>query len=535
MEEKPYMIPARQMIRHLRSDRNKLKFADSTGQEMDARTILLAGLAMRRLLRRLLQPEEKNVGVLMPTSVYGALANVALALGGWTSVNLNYTFNSDTLNYCIETAEIKHVITSRKFLERFPNLELNADLLVLEDVRKKITWSDKLLAKAESLLPTSLLERSLGLTGISPNDLLTIIFTSGSTGTPKGAMLTHNNIAANVAGFNERLRVTVKDRLLGILPLFHSFGYTTTFWLPLLSECSMVYHFNPLDAKKVGEISAKYDCTTMPSTPTFQKAYLRRCPKEQFEKMHTIVCGAERLPTELTAEWAEKFGHRPVEGYGTTELSPVVSTCSPPCRFPDAADFYREGSIGKPLVNVRVKIVDPESGNEQPTGEPGMLLVKGPVVMKGYYRNPERTAEVFKGGWYVTGDIARQDADGFLFITGRQSRISKIGGEMVPHILIEEVIEKILARQRDPEQEGDGVQVAVTAVADDKKGEKIVVLYKSMVIPPEEVREAMMNEGLPNLWIPALQNFRQVDAIPLLGTGKLDLAAVKKMADDMFT
>jgi acyl-[acyl-carrier-protein]-phospholipid O-acyltransferase/long-chain-fatty-acid--[acyl-carrier-protein] ligase len=502
---------------------------------MNAKKVLLTCLALRQLLNRLLRRDEKNVGILMPTSVYGALANAALALCGKTSVNLNYTFSSDTLNYCIETAEIKHVITSRKFLAKFPNLELNADLLVLEDISKQMTLTDKIIAKAQSLLPTALLERLLGLTKISPNDLLTIIFTSGSTGKPKGAMLTHNNIAANIFAFCERLHVNVNDCVLGILPLFHSFGFTTTLWLPLSNECSVAYHFNPLEPKKVGEISAKYTCTTMPSTPTFQKAYLHRCSKEQFEKLHTIVCGAEKLPAELAKEWEAKFGHKLVEGYGTTELSPVVSTCSPSNRFPNAESFYREGSIGKPLVNVKVKIVDAESGKEQPTNTPGMLLVKGPSVMKGYYRNPELTTEVFKGGWYVTGDIARQDEDGFLFITGRLSRISKIGGEMVPHILIEETIDKILSRQRNPEQETDGLQIAVTAVPDEKKGERIIVLYRNLAIPPEEIREAMMSEGVPNLWIPSLQSFRQVENIPILGTGKLDLAEIKNMAERLIT
>lgn len=531
----PEMIPVRRMLRQLRRDTNPIKFGDSTGVEIGPRDVLLKSLAMRRLLKHLLGKDEKNIGILMPTSVYGALANIALALGGWTSVNLNYTFGSDTLNFCIETAEIKHVITSRKFLERFPNIELKADLLVLEEVIKKLTLCDKLLAKAESLLPVSLLERELGLTKIAPSELLTIIFTSGSTGKPKGAMLSHANIESNVLGFHERLRVRQDDRLLGILPLFHSFGYSTTFWLPLLCDCSMFYHFNPLDSKKVGEISRKFGCTTMPTTPTFLRGYCLRCPKEDFEKMHTLISGAEKLSPELADAWEQKFGHRPVEGYGTTELSPVVGTNAPPCRFPEAASLNREGSIGKPLQGVRVKVVDLETGAELPPNTPGMLLVKGDIVMKGYYGHPEMTAEVFSRGWYVTGDIAKIDEDGFIFLTGRQSRISKIGGEMVPHILIEELIEKILGRQQGvPDAESEGPLLAVTAVPDVKKGEKIVVLYRHLSITPEEICKMMLNESIPNLWVPSAQNFRQVETIPVLGTGKLDLAAVKRIALSLF-
>lgn len=521
--------PTLAMIANLRTNSSAMKFADSTGVTLSGGDTLLRSLVLRRLLRKHLARDEENVGLLLPTSCYAVLANAALALDSRTLVNLNYTFGSDTLNYCIDLTEMKHIVTSRKFLERFPKLKLNAELIVLEDAINELTLTDKLKAKAESLLPTPLLAWRLGLHNLTPHDTLAIIFTSGSTGEPKGAMLTHANIATNVVEFSERFSLTQKDRLLGILPFFHVFGFTTCLWLPLMRALSGVYHFSPLEQKKVGEMCRKYQCTVMPSTPTFQRGYLRVCGKEDFLSMKTAVCGAEKLPLDLVEQWKEKYGVELGEGYGTTELSPVVAVTVDDSRSPNAASMRRVGSIGKPLPSVRVKIVDPETHQELPRNHSGLLLVKGPTVMKGYYKRPEKTAEVIRGGWYNTGDMAKIDDDGFIFITGRQSRISKIGGEMVPHILIEELITKIVER-RDAQTDDSGIRIAVSAVPDTKKGERIVVLCRNITMSPDEIVNALRNEAVPNLWIPTPQSFKKVDEIPVLGTGKLDLRRIRELA-----
>ena len=529
------LIPIRQMLRACRAGKNDLKFADSTGTELTGGQTFLTILILRKVLRRILDRNEQNVGLLMPTSVYGAMANLALALDRRTSLNLNYTFHIDTINYCIKLAEIKHLITSRKVLERFPNLKVDAELIIIEDLRDKITLLDKLTGFVDAYItPVRCLEWVFGLDSVSLDDVLTIIFTSGSTGTPKGAMITHRNIAENVKGFYQHLNLQETDTILGALPLFHAFGYTTSFWLPAMTALRGVFHFNPLEPKKVAEVARKYKCTATPTTPTFLRNYLKHAQKEDFETLHTIICGAEKLPTDLIDAWDAKFGIRPAEGYGTTELTPVVSINVPKSRRSNYQDWLREGTIGQPLSNLQTRIIHQETGDVLPPDIAGMLQIKGPSVMKGYYKDPEKTNEVLRDGWYTTGDIATIDMDGFIRIVGRESRISKIGGEMVPHILVEDEISKIVSSRLANNSEEE-VLVAVSAVPDERRGERLIILYRHLPISSEEICKLLQQAGLPNLWIPSPRNFFQVESIPILGTGKLDLRAVKALAQKMVT
>jgi acyl-[acyl-carrier-protein]-phospholipid O-acyltransferase/long-chain-fatty-acid--[acyl-carrier-protein] ligase len=230
--------------------------------------------------------------------------------------------------------------------------------------------------------------------------------------------------------------------------------------------------------------------------------------------------------------WEKKFGHRPGEGYGATELSPCPATNMPDCRRPDEYYLYRkDGSIGRASPNIAIKIVDLETGVDLPPDEVGMIVVKGPTVMKGYYKQPELTAEVIKNGWYTTGDVGKIDEDGFVWITGRQNRISKIGGEMVPHILIEEQIQKIIDGAGPVDENATpGPMIAVTAVPHPTKGEQIIVLHRPLPISSEEIVAKMIASNLPRIWIPHHTAFIKIETIPVLGTGKLDLAAVKKTA-----
>ena len=528
------LIPIRQVIRACRALPNHLKFVDSTGVELNGRETLLRTLVFRRIFRRLLASDEQNVGLLMPTSAYGAIANLGLAMDRRTSVNLNYTFSQETINYCIRHAEVKHVVTSRRVLERFPDLKIDAKLLVMEDLGRTVSFTDKISAFTDAFLtPIPLLEWRFGLGSLSLDDTLTIIFTSGSTGTPKGAMITHRGVAANTYAFQEHLLLKPGESVLGSLPLFHAFGYTVTFWLPAVCPgLGGIYHFNPLDYKKVGEMSRKYRCTAVPTTPTFLRGLLRRCPREDFEHAPIVIGGAEKLPLDLIEAWDVKFGRRPVEGYGTTELTPVVGVNVPIGRRPGDESWRREGTVGRPFPGLQARVIDPDSDEIRilPPDTPGMLQIKGPSVMKGYYRDPEKTAAVLKDGWYTTGDIAVIDTDGFIRITGRQSRISKIGGEMVPHILIEEAIDAIIHESGAADSEKEGASVAVSAVPDERKGERLVILHVGLPKTPDEICKTLLAKGLPNLWIPAPPDFYQVESIPLLGTGKLDLRAIKELA-----
>ena len=461
----------------------------------------------------------------MPPSVPAALANAALSIDGRVPINLNYTFTSDVMNECLARGRIRHVITSRRVLEKFP-LDLRAETVCLEDLAGKVTLADKLAAAFQArLMPIGMLERHLGLNRLRPDDLLTVIFTSGSTGMPKGVMLSHQNVAANVRAFCQVLHIDDQDVLLGILPFFHSFGFTTTLWTALMLDPSAVYHYTPLEAQQVGKLSRRHGATVLVATPTFLRSYLRRCDADDFASMEMIITGAEKLPKELADAFEQRFGVRPYEGYGTTELSPVVSTNVPPQRMTGGLNLgFKEGTVGRPLPGISAKIVDLQTGEDLGPDQSGMLMVKGQNVMQGYLDEPQLTAQVIRDGWYKTGDVAMIDGDGFLRITGRESRFSKIGGEMVPHLRIEEALNRMLSVDEDR------IKLVVTAVPDARRGERLIVLHTGLGQPPEAICRHLASAGLPPLWIPSPNSFYQVEAIPVLGTGKLDLKQVKKLA-----
>lgn len=523
-------ILPRKFLRTCRRAGRRKKVADTLGVELTGYDLLVRTLVVRRLLRReILAPDERFVGLLLPPSAGGLLANAALAIDGRVPVNLNYTVTSEVMNECIAQCGIRHVLTTRRLIERFP-FKLNAELLFVEDFKSRVGAVDKLAAfVAGRLLPVRLLETWLGLDRIRPDDLLTVIFTSGSTGQPKGVMLSHKNVGSNIEAFSEALDLRDSDVLVGVLPFFHSFGYTVTLWSALSLKPMVVYHYSPLEPKQVGQLCRRYGANILVATPTFLRSYLRRCEREDFAKLEIAVTGAEKLPPALADEFEQKYGIRPLEGYGTTELSPVVSVNVPAGRQRDRSqNGAKEGSVGRPVPGVFAKVVGLESGEDLGTDLPGMLLVTGPNVMQGYLGRPDLTAEVMRDGWYVTGDIATLDAEGFITITGRQSRFSKIGGEMVPHIRIEETLIKLLEAEDD-----DRARVAVGAVEDPRKGERLVVLHTGLPASAEQVCRRLIEEKLPPLWIPSPDSFYQVDEIPVLGTGKLDLKRLKEMVEQV--
>ena len=508
-----------------------LKVADSVGTELTGGQLLMRTMILQRVLRReILAADEKYVGVLLPPSAGALVVNVALAFDQRISANLNYTNTSEALNACIKQASIKHVLTSRKFMEKM-EFKLDAKIICLEDIRDKVGLSDKLSAFLGAyVVPGSWTIRSLGLHKIPGDQELTVIFTSGSTGTPKGVMLTYGNISSNVTSIDQVVRLTSQDVLMGILPFFHSFGYTITMWAVAALNVKGVYHFNPLDAKQVGKLCKQYRATVLLTTPTFLRGFLRRCEKDEFESLDVVVTGAEKLPQDVCDAFEQKFGVRPVEGYGTTELSPLVSVNVPPSRSHGSFQADRkEGSVGRPIPGVSARVTEPDTGEVLTANQPGMLWIKGPNVMKGYLGQAELTAQTIKDGWYSTGDIAVIDDEGFISITGRLSRFSKIGGEMVPHILVEEEINRILGAAED------GVlRATVTAVPDSRKGERLIVVHLPMSKSPSEIQQALMKSGLPNLFIPSPDSFMEVDHLPILGSGKLDLKAVQTAAKQRF-
>src|SRR4029453_6819830 len=312
------MIVTRQFIRRVKHRKRALKVADSLGPELTGGKALLRALILRRLLRRhVLAKDEQYVGLLLPPGAGGFLANMALALDPRVVVNLNYTVSSEVMNACIKMAGIKHVLTSRKFMEKM-EFQLDADVVYLEDFKDKPTTADKAISWLQSyVVPASILDRTLGLGDVKPDDVLTVIFTSGSTGTPQGVMLTYANVGSNVEAIDQVVHLKPSDVLIGILPFFHSFGYTVTLWGVAGLDISGAYHFSPLDARQIGKLTQKYRGTLLLSTPTFLRTYLRRCEVEEFKSLDVVVCGAEKLPKDLADEFEKKFSVRPVEGYGT--------------------------------------------------------------------------------------------------------------------------------------------------------------------------------------------------------------------------
>jgi acyl-[acyl-carrier-protein]-phospholipid O-acyltransferase/long-chain-fatty-acid--[acyl-carrier-protein] ligase len=399
------------------------------------------------------------------------------------------------------------------------------EIIYVEDLAENPRLSEKLAALlAARLFPARLLELFLGVRRTaSLDDTATIIFSSGSTGEPKGVMLAHFNLVSNVEQLEQVFHLHEGDRILGILPFFHSFGFTGTLCLPALAGIGVVFHPSPLDSQAIGALVSKYAVTMLLSTPTFLNSYARRCPPEAFGSLRIVLAGAEKLPERVAQGFEDHFGIRPLEGYGCTECSPVVAVNT----YDFRAAYFRQigakrGTIGHPLPGIGVRIIDPESGETLPVDKPGLLLVRGPNVMAGYLNRRDKTAEVLRDGWYNTGDVAAVDEDGFLRITDRLSRFSKIGGEMVPHIKMEEKLHELL--------EADGQVFAVTAIPDEKKGERLVVVHTLKEDLLRETLEKLAKADLPALWKPKPDQFVQVEQLPYLGTGKLDLRRLRELA-----
>jgi acyl-[acyl-carrier-protein]-phospholipid O-acyltransferase/long-chain-fatty-acid--[acyl-carrier-protein] ligase len=501
--------------------------ADSTGRKLTFGRALTGSLMLARWIGRHAEG-QRNIGLLLPATVGGSLANIATTLAGKVPVNLNFTAGPDAMAYAAERCGIETTLTSRQFLQKAgitPPSALASGLVYLEDVMAGMGTLERLLTLIEArLLPVETLLRRFGgpdAVAVTGDSLATIVFSSGSTGVPKGVMLTHRNILGNIESVTRAFVMEPSDTLIGILPLFHSLGFTGTIWYPLVHGFGVVYHPNPTDAKTIGELCEAYRVTFLISTSTFCAGYVRKCRPEQFAFLRYAVVGAEKLREPVAKAFREKFGTDLLEGYGCTETAPVVSVNVPKIDGRARHWGVRAGSVGRPLPGIEAKVVDIETGADLAANVEGLLLVRGPNVMLGYLDEPERTSHVMRDGWYVTGDIARIDADGYIFITDRLSRFSKIGGEMVPHVKIEDSIAALLGEQH---------AAIVTALPDDVRGERIVVFYTDPDVKPQELWERLSRSQLPRLWVPKRDDLHQVDALPTLGSGKVDLRAIRQLA-----
>jgi acyl-[acyl-carrier-protein]-phospholipid O-acyltransferase/long-chain-fatty-acid--[acyl-carrier-protein] ligase len=494
--------------------------ADTTGKRLTFGRTLTGAIALSTIIDRL-GKDQDMIGILLPSTVGGALTNIAVTLTGRVPVNLNFTASRESIAHSVEQCEISTVISSKAFLEKLDGIDVPQGTVFLEDLLPQITSGQKI----RSLLKARFAPAHCLMTyrKPTPDDVATVIFSSGSTGIPKGVMLTHHNLLSNIDSFAGVFGFRDSDRVCGILPLFHSFGFSASLWCPLTVGFATHYHPNPVDGSKIAQIVREEKLTVLMTTPTFLLTYIRRATPEDFASLRVVVTGAEKLKTRVADAFEKRFGSRPREGYGTTELSPVVGFNTPDVTIEGLTQVgTKNGSIGHPIPGVALKIVDPSTGEVLGLNKDGLVHVKGPNVMLGYLKDPERTAEALQDGWYDTGDIGHIDEDGFLFLVDRLSRFSKIGGEMVPHLAVEEAIMDGLGSVNPV--------AAVAAAPDERKGEQLVVLYTEDAGDPDKLRQIMRDCDLPNLWKPRNENYLQIESMPTLGSGKLDVMQIKDIA-----
>ena len=516
-------LPKR-FVKTAKQRRRQLCMMDASRQLTFGRTLTASCLLADQI--RSVCLDDERIGLLFPASIGGALANISVSLLGKTPVNLNFTSGQDSINSAISQSNLGTVITSHKFMERL-ELKIPAKkVLYLEDLMSRITPRAKFFKNLKcTLLPWRILWWTLNKTPTNSQSLATIIFSSGSTGEPKGIMLSQQNVLCNIEAVGQVFPHTSKDRMLGVLPFFHSFGFTATLWFPLIEGLGVIFHHNPMDAKIIGKLTKKYQATFILSTPTFYRSYIKVCSKEMFASLKYAIVGAEKLRESIANEFKEKFEIDLLEGYGCTETGPVVAINTPDVQpGPNwIQKGNKPGTVGTPLPGVATRISDPETLVPLPFGDVGMLLVKGGNIMLGYLDQPHKTQQaITKDGWYITGDIAKVDEGGFITIVDRLSRFSKIGGEMVPHIKIEAEINEIL----------EGAHSIVVSIPDEKKGEQLAVIYCHASLKPEDLWQYLNERDLPKLWIPAQKNFIVVPELPHLASGKVDLQRARKWSMD---
>ncbi len=486
--------------------------------------LLGVAIALARTLRR--QYPERRIGIVLPPGKGAVVANLAVVLAGKIPVNLNFTTSRESILSAQAQAGLQTIISASAMAQKFEAFPWTPHVLHLDQVLPKMKPAILACWMLALVAPAAALAAWLRLPKVGDNDEAVLLFTSGSSGPPKGVPLTHRNVLGNVSQFAVMLDSPEDTLILASLPFFHSFGSTVTLWYPLIEAVQTLTYPSPLEAAKIASLVEKYRATVMFATPTFLRAYLRKAEPAQLQSLRLLITGAEKLPNELAEVFAERFGIGVLQGYGLTETSPVISVNLPdlPAQLPASAvqPSQRLGSTGKMAPGIAAEIRDPETDAKLSLHETGMLWVRGPNIFPGYLHAPDRTAEVLRDGWLKTGDLGRFDEDGFLFIEGRLSRFSKIGGEMVPHEMVEEKISAALQLDANGER-----VIAVMGVTDEAKGEALVLL-SSVEIDAQMLRARLREAEVPNLWVP--RTVRRVEAIPILASGKLDLGKCKELA-----
>jgi len=472
---------------------------------------------------------KPRVGIVFPPGLGGYIANLAVVFAGKVPVNLNFTLGASSVRACLRKADIDCLLTTQRVREKIPAFPWPEEGVVdMVEAMKSLPKATTLgLLAAIYLCPAKLLAKCLKIPSQGGDREAGLLFTSGSSGEPKGVALTHRNILGNCAQIDASGLLPTSEKLIANLPVFHSFGFTVTLWYPLLRGCAVVTLPSPMEVKKTADAVEAEGATILIGTPTFFKPHMKRIEPEKLASLKYVIAGAEKTPDGFADAWEARFGSQYLEGYGLTETSPVVSVNLPTMPrgvdYPgDSTEGKRRGSVGRMMPGQAARILNPDTLEELDVHSLGILALKGPNIFNGYLDEPERTAEAKDGAWFMTGDLARFDEDGFLYIEGRLSRFSKIGGEMVPHGTVEEALVKAYGLE-----DAELPVLAVAGRPDEAKGEALV-LIAAADLELADVRARLTEAGFSNLWIP--KAVKRVEAIPTLAAGKLDLRAINELA-----
>ncbi|NQU84845.1 MAG: AMP-binding protein [Mariniphaga sp.] len=502
------MLLHQQFVRNAKRLSKKLAIIDKTrGTSVSYSRALIGALILTSKFKKY---DKGFIGIMIPTSAGCALATVAALMSGRIPVLINYSTGAEkNAKYAQAKCKFKTIITSKALLEKI-NCPVTEGMVLIEEIMESVSTGDKIKAALKTKLPVNMI-----LNGIhkgDENDTAAILFTSGSEKDPKAVQLTHKNLASNIKNFGDYVKISEEDIILANLVFFHIFGLTVNLWVSFYYGMTMVTYANPLDFQTVSNIARDERPTIMVGTPSFFWGYLQKSEPGDFKSLRLMVAGADKCPDALREGYMKKHGVTLLEGYGATETSPVISV--------NSIENNRPGSIGKLIPNVEVRIENFETGKDCKPKEVGKIMAKGDSIMKGYYGDPELTAECMKDGWYNTGDMGYFDEDGYLWHSGRFKRFVKIGGEMVSLVNVENVLEQFLP---------EGVSCCIVEIADEIKGASIIATVTKEIDKADILKK--MGEELPNIALP--KQFLVIEELPMMGTGKIDFRSVTKIVQEM--
>lgn len=530
---------ARLLVEGFKHNPSSLLIDGMDGSELNYTKLLGVTLALAKELKRIVK--EPRLGIILPPGKGGMLANYACFIAGISPVNINYTSSETAFHSIVRQSGIQHFITARAFMTKLPQFPWPAEekLLHLDTILRgigmaKITgW----VAFAK-VAPVAVIAKTFGLDERHGDDELALLFTSGSSGEPKGVAFTHRTVIANILQLLSKAYLPSGAKFLCSLPIFHSFGLTVCTLLPPLYGFTMVTYPSPLEAKTLNDLIEKHKCTLVLTTPTFGRAMLRKANPDTYRSVLYFIVGGEKMQPVLAEDFKRKCNVQVLEGYGLTETGPVCGVNMPDAPPSDTTPYYVpgicEGSIGQILPGLAVRITDPDDKTRAlPLSEQGMIWLKGANVFHGYTGDETNNEGIFDDeGWFMTGDLGSVDLNGFLTLGGRRSRFSKVGGEMVPHELVESAIESFVKR---PDWiPTDQRAVAIVGAPDAQKGEALVLLScvhtGNLALCLDEIRAHLVSQGIPRLWCP--REIIPVESIPVLPTGKLDLRGCNMLAQE---